>query len=101
MKKLFLVCAVAGLSSVSTIAPASDRALATAWSGASDSIARIAKTPTMRAIATSISGSAVTAAGIFLGRGERALAKSSGSLTESQDKEAIGACPICPMPPCD
>jgi len=102
MKKLSLVCAAAVLCSVSTIALASDRAVATAWSGASDSIARIAKAPTMRAIAASISGSAVTAASIFVGRGDRALAKLSTSLPASQDKESIGgACPFCPMPPCD
>jgi hypothetical protein len=88
MKKLLLVCSVSALFSVSGTALASDRAVATAWSGASDSIARLVNTPTLRAIAASISGSTMTAASIFVGRGQHALAKSSGAHVDAQDKEA-------------
>ena len=94
MKKLFLVCAVAGVCSVSTIASGSDRAVVTAWTGISNSIARIASSATMQDIA-----SMVKSAPVFASNSDRQASKSTVLLPDSGTK-SDQACPVCPEPPC-
>ena len=101
MKKLFLVLSTAGIFAVSNAAISSDKALASAWTGVSGSIAKFVKSTNLRESATPVPASAAGASGVLVPRGERQGLKSLFSLPDFGGKEADGlACPICPDPPC-
>ena len=102
MKKLSLVLTTAGLFAVSNAALSSDKALASAFTGVSDSIVRFVKSTTWHEIATPVPAAQAGASGVLVPTGERRALKTVFVLPDfGKKKEADGlSCPVCPDPPC-
>ena len=98
MKKLFLVVAVAGLFTASGFASASDRGLSSAWPGVSNSMTRLVKSSTLKAISASI---AAIVPGLSDSRVDRPVFQLDGLLSGDGKVREGTACPVCPDPPCD
>jgi len=102
MKKLFLVLSTAGIFAVSNAAISSDKALASAWTGLSGSIAKFVKSTNLRASATPVPASVAGTSEARTPRGEWQALKTVFALPDFGVKEVAGsACPLCPQPPCD
>ena len=99
MKKLFLVVAVAGLCTASGFVSASEKSLSAAWPSVSNSMTRLMKSTTIKAISASL-------ATILPGLSDRRVDQPAFSLDAVLSGEYGGAaqgsaCPVCPEPPCD